>query len=255
MTGTSAAQGRGRRLLALVAVTSAVSAFSGCAGGPPTVAPSGVDGLAVPTPTPRPGDFVATVDNPWFPLEPGTVWTYRSTGFEGSRTDTVTVTDRTRVVQGVTTTVVHDVATAEDGTVLEDTYDWYAQDTSGNVWYFGEQTTSYDGGKRSTDGSWEAGVDGAQAGLMMAAYPRVGDGYRQELSAGVAEDRATILSLSERRTVAAGTFADLLQTQEASPLEPGLIKWTYYARGLGVVYEETIAGGDEQVQLVDVTQP
>lgn len=255
MTGEQAGSGPLRRLLALGTAAVAVTALGGCAGGPPTIAPSGVDGLAVPTPSPRPGDFVATVDNPWFPLEPGTVWTYRSTGFEGSQTDTVTVTDRTRVVQGVTTTVVHDVVTADDGTLLEVTYDWYAQDTDGNVWYFGEQTTSYDTGKRSTEGSWEAGIDGAEAGLMMAANPRVGDGYRQEFRAGVAEDRATVLSLSERRSVAAGTFDGLLQTKEATALEPGLIERKYYAPGLGVVYEETISGGDEQVQLVDVQQP
>ncbi len=230
-------------------------AVGGCAGGPPTVDPAGVDGLTVPTPSPRAADFVARVDNPWFPLLPGTVRTYHAEGAKGPRTVTVTVTDRTRVVAGVTTTVVRDVVTDARGRTVEDTTDWFAQDRAGNVWYFGEATTAYDGRRADSEGSWEAGVDGARAGLAMAATPRVGDGYAQERRAGVAEDQAEVLALDERRTVPAGTFDGLLQTEGTTPLEPGLVERKYYARGLGVVFEETVSGGDERVELVEVTEP
>jgi hypothetical protein len=242
-------------LTAVLTAAVATGALSGCAGDPPHSDPAGVDGLTVPTPSPDPADFVPGVDNPWFPLVPGTVLTYRSMGDEGTQTDTVTVTHDTRVVAGVTTVVVHDVTTDARGKVLEDTYDWYAQDTSGNVWYFGEDTTAYDGGRADTEGSWEAGVDGAEAGLVMPATPRVGDGYRQEYRAGVAEDQAEILSLTEQREVPAGTFTDLVQTEDTTPLEPGLVERKYYAKGLGVVFEETVTGGSERVELLEVTRP
>jgi hypothetical protein len=230
----------------------AVATLSGCAGGPPHVDPAGVDGLEIPTPAPNPRDFAASVDNPWFPLEPGTVWTYRATSEEGAETVVVTVTDRTRVVQGVTTTVVHDVVRDGRGRTVEDTFDWYAQDNAGNVWYFGEDTTAYDGRRTSTEGSWEAGVDGAEAGLLMPARPRVGDGYAQEHLAGVAEDRGRILALRERREVPAGTYVDVVVTEDTTPLEPGLVERKYYARGVGVVFEEDVAGGSELVELLEV---
>jgi hypothetical protein len=129
---------------------------------------------------PFPDAWADTVDNPWFPLTPGSRWTYRSTSSEGSQRDVVEVTDRTKVVDGVTATVVHDRVWDSDGTLVEDTFDWYAQDADGNVWYLGEDTTSYEDGKASTEGSWEAGVDGAKAGILMLADPQVGDSYQQE---------------------------------------------------------------------------
>jgi hypothetical protein len=247
LTGMSSSTFTGALVAGLAAAT-----LTGCAGGPPQVDPAGVDGLEIPTPSPDPRDFVASVDNPWFPLEPGTVWTYRATSSEGAQTIVVTVTDRTRVVQGVPTTVVHDVVTDARGRTVEDTFDWYAQDTAGNVWYFGEDTTAYDGRKASTEGSWEAGVDGAEAGLLMPAKPRVGDGYAQEFRAGVAEDRGEILALHERHQVPAGTYDDVVVTEDTTPLEPGLVERKYYARGVGVILEEDVAGGSEVVELVEL---
>jgi hypothetical protein len=247
LTGMSSSTFTGALVAGLAAAT-----LTGCAGGPPQVDPAGVDGLEIPTPSPDPRDFVASVDNPWFPLEPGTVWTYRATSSEGSETIVVTVTDRTRVVQGVPTTVVHDVVTDAKGRTVEDTFDWYAQDTAGNVWYFGEETTAYDGKRASTEGSWQAGVDGAEAGLLMPAKPRVGDGYAQEYRAGVAEDRGRILALHERHQVPAGAYADVVQTEDTTPLEPGLVERKYYARGVGVILEEDVAGGSEVVELVEL---
>lgn len=245
---------RRTRLAALTAVLMAPLALAGCGGEPPTVAPSGVDELEIPTASPDPTDFTTSVDNRWFPLAPGTVRTYAVTGDgAGKRTETVTVTDDTRVVAGVTTVVVHDVLTSARGKVLQDTFDWYAQDVDGNVWFFGEDTTRYAGGAPSTEGSWEAGVDGAEAGLAMAARPRIGDGYVQEHRAGVAEDRAEVLSLSEQRAVPAGVFGGLVETEDTTPLDSALIERTFYAEGLGAVLRETIAGGDELVQLVSVS--
>lgn len=253
LTGMSSSTLTGR-LARGMACGLAAATLSGCAGGPPRVDPAGVDGLEIPTPSPDPQDFVASVDNPWFPLEPGTVWTYRGSSTEGTETVTVTVTDRTRVVQGVTTTVVHDVVADARGRTVEDTFDWYAQDTAGNVWYFGEDTTAYEGGKASTEGSWEAGVDGAEAGLLMPARPRVGDGYAQEHLAGVAEDRGEIVALHVRSVVEAGTYDDVLVTEDTTPLEPGLVERKYYARGVGIVREEDVTGGSEIVELVGERQ-
>lgn len=216
--------------------------LTGCAAGPGTVDPSGVDGLEIPTPTPDPGDFQADVDNPFLPLRPGTEWVYASTG-EQPTTVTVTVTDETREVAGVTTSVVRDVVTGADGMVIEEAADWYAQDLAGNVWLFGE------------DGSWEAGIDGAEAGLAMPATPRVGDGYQQESAPGTAEDRARVLALDERRETEAGTFEDLLVVEQTSPLEPGLVERTYYARGTGRVSRETLSGGADPLELVSITRP
>lgn len=252
MTGTVV-----RRSLAAAAVLALPLVLGACAGGPPTVSPSGMDGLTVPTPSPDPADFVADVDNPWFPLAPGTVRTYRVTDVGQVRTETVTVTDRTRVVAGVRCVVVHDVTRAASGRRLEDTWDWYAQDTAGNVWFFGEDTTAHPGlpraGRPDTTGSWEAGVDGAQAGLVMEATPRLGDGYEQEHRAGVAEDRSEILSLTAVRDVPLGAYHHLVQTEDTTPLVPSLVRRSYYARGVGLVAVETIAGGSEVVELTGLT--
>ena len=231
--------------LALVAAL----ALAGCGSAPGTTDPGGVDGLVIPTPTPDPADFVARIDNPYLPLVPGTTWTYEATGVDVAETITVTVTDQTRVVAGVTTTVVHDEVVDADGTLVEDTYDWYAQDRAGNVWYFGEDTTSYDGDEISTEGSWEAGVNGAQAGVVMLARPRVGDGYQQEYDPGNAEDRAEVLSIDDQVVVGDTTYDDVVATVETTPLEPDLAEKKYYAPGVGAVLEETLTGGTERVVL------
>jgi len=227
---------------------------SGCGSAPGKSPPQGVDGLQIPTPSPDPDDFVDAIDNPYLPLVPGSTWVYGATG-EESETITVTVTDETREILGVPTTVVHDVVTGPGGEIIEDTYDWFAQDTEGNVWYFGEETVEYDErGRPDRAGSWEAGVDGALAGLVMAATPRVGDGFRQEFFEGVAEDRAEVLSLDETVEVPFGTFDDVLQTEDTTPLEPDLVEHKYYARGVGVVLEETLAGGQGRVELVEFSR-
>ncbi len=241
-----------RRLAPVLAAVVVLS--GGCAAAPGTVDPAGVDGLEIPTPTPDPDDFVDRIDNPYLPLEPGNEWVYESTG-EDPETITVTVTDETREVAGVTTTVVRDVVTDADGEVVEETSDWFAQDRDGNVWYFGEDTTEYDErGRPDTAGSWEAGVDGAQAGLVMPDTPRVGDGYRQEFYPGEAEDQAQVVSLTESLELDVGDFDGLLVTEDTTPLEPGLVEQKYYARGTGLVYEETLSGDGDPVELVSFTE-
>jgi hypothetical protein len=228
--------------------------LSACGAEPPSIDPTGVDELTIPTPTPDPDDFVDEITNPYLPLTPGSTWTYTSSSDEGTETITVTVLDTTRTIQGIEATAVHDVVRDRDGGVLEDTVDWFAQDRRGNVWYLGEDTTEYDGAKVSTAGSWEAGVDGAEAGLAMPAEPRVGDGYRQEYDPGEAEDRAEVIDLARALTLTHAVFDDLLEIEESSPLEPGVVERKYYAKGTGLVAERTVEGGDEVVELVSDTR-
>lgn len=209
----------------------------------------------VPTPTPDPDDFVDTIDNPYLPYEPGTRWVYENASSEGDERIVVTVTAQTRMVQGVRTTVVRDTVTDEDGKVVEDTYDWFAQDTAGNVWYFGEDSTSYEDGKASKEGSWEAGVDGAQAGIVMLADPRPGDRYQQEFYEGEAEDRAEVLAVDAEVTVPFGSYTEMVKTADTTPLEPEVEEHKYYAEGVGFVYEEKVRGGDDRGRLVSMDTP
>jgi len=196
-----------------------------------------------------PAQFVKVIDNPYLPLVPGTTHRFRSTSDEGAEDIVVTVTSGTKVIAGVTTTVVHDVAT-RGSQLHEDTWDWYAQDRDGNVWYFGEDTKEYERGKVSTEGSWETGVKGAKPGIVMPAHPSVGQMQRQEYLVGEAEDESQIIALGETVTVAAGTFSGCVKTKEWSRLEPGLLEHKYYAPGVGVVAEATVEGGTEKVELV-----
>jgi hypothetical protein len=197
-----------------------------------------------------PADFTTRIDNRYWPLAPGSRWIYRDKVGRGrTQRVTVTVTHRTKkVAAGVTARVVHDFAT-ERGALVEDTYDWYAQDSAGNVWYLGEDTREYENGKvASREGSWEAGVDGAQAGVIMPAHPRVRLAYRQEYYAGHAEDRAQVLALDGRANVPFRRFSHLLVTREFSPLEPTGTEHKYYAAGIGQVL--AVSRGGEREELV-----
>src|SRR5215210_2944884 len=189
----------------------------------------------------NPSEFTTKVDNKYFPLKPGTTFFYDG----GAQRDEFTVTHSTKKVMGVECVAVNDKAW-ENGKLIEQTYDWHAQDKKGNVWYFGEDTKEYKNGKVvSTKGSWEAGVDGAKPGIIMQAHPKVGQSYRQEYYKGEAEDMAKVQSLNESVTVPYGSFDGVLETKEWTPLEPGYVEHKYYARGVGQVY----GGG---LELVDV---
>jgi hypothetical protein len=202
-----------------------------------------------------PSQFVETIDNPYLPLEPGTRWEYTAVSSDGEERIVVTVLDETKVVDGVTATVVHDKVTTKDGSLIEDTYDWFAQDKKGNVWYLGEATKAYDGDKVSTSGSWEAGVDGARAGIFMLADRDVGATYQQEYYKGEAEDVGEVIAIDLSVTGPTGTYDDVVKTEDTTPLEPGLVEHKWYAPGVGTVQEQDVKGGDEKVNLVKLTRP
>jgi hypothetical protein len=202
----------------------------------------------------RPADFVGAVDNRYFPLKPGTAFHMRGTRDGAGQTDDMVVTEKVKYVLGVKCTVVEDTV-SERGKPVERTFDWYAQDKRGNVWYMGEDSLELRNGRfvRAAD-SWEAGVRGAKPGIIMAGNPRPGMVYRQEYyPPGGALDQARVLGSSGPVRVPAGTFKQVLVTIEWSPVEPQLEK-KYYVAGLGEIKEEVVAGGHEQFELVSVTR-
>jgi hypothetical protein len=231
------------RLAALVAVTAAVA--------------GGVTWAASPSghgPTVDPSDFTSPVANPYYPLTPGTVTALRGTDDGERLVEHVRVTSRTKVIQGVRTRVVRDVVRRVDGSLAERTQDWYAADNAGNVWYFGESTATYDesGAVESREGSWQAGVDGAVAGLIMPADPRPTDAYRQEYYRGHAEDQAWVVLRHSRVSVPYGRLRHVVRTYEWSRLERDVVSVKLYAPGLGIVKERDVAGGNEVFVLVKV---
>lgn len=201
-----------------------------------------------------PDDFVDVIDNPYLPLVPGTTFTYEAETEDGIEENVVNVTRKTKKILDVTCTVVWDLVYV-GGVLTEETYDWYAQDRHGNVWYFGEDTKEYDedGNVISTEGSWEAGVDGAKPGIVMEADPQPGDSYRQEYYEGVAEDMAKVLRLNASVSVPYGDFDDCLKTKEWTPLDRGVVEHKYYAWGVGLVLVTELKGKSVQVELVGIT--
>jgi hypothetical protein len=192
--------------------------------------------------------------NPYFPLQPGTITRLRGSE-DGERFhERVTITNRHRIIQGVRTTVVLDVLKRSDGTLEEKTRDWYAADNRGNVWYFGESTATYDeqGDVESTEGSWQAGVRGAVAGLIMPADPRPTDAYRQEFYRGHAEDQAWIVQRHAKTVVPYGRLHGVVRSFEWTRLEPRVVSVKLYARGIGIVRERDLSGGNELFELVAV---
>jgi hypothetical protein len=198
--------------------------------------------------------FSTVIDNQYFPLAPGTVLQYEGTRDGRKAASTTVVTNKTRVIQGVTCVVVSDTGFTNNK-ATEKTSDYYAQDNQGNVWYFGEDSFDLVKGKWvRSDGSWLTGVDGAQPGIIMEAHPRVGDTYRQEYYPGHAEDMAQVLSTNASVSVPYGSFDHALQTKEWTPLEPGVVDNKYYAAGIGEVEAVNVQGGDELMQLDSVTR-
>ena len=196
-----------------------------------------------------PGNFVDRITNPWLPYKPGSVWVYRGVKDGQTQKDIVRVLHQTKMILGVRCAVLTDIAT-HNGTLLEKTRDWYAQDRAGNVWYFGEATAAYSGGKVDRSGSWQAGVHGAQPGIVMTAQPRVGDTHRQEYLRGQAEDQYWLVDLHQRVSVPFGTFNDAALTLEWSRLEPFVIDRKNYVKGIGVVREASAEGPHETANLV-----
>jgi hypothetical protein len=203
-----------------------------------------------------PADFVTKIDNRWFPLLPGTGFHYRGVAEDGKtpQTDDMVVTHRTKKILGVTCTVVRDTVSSR-GRAVEHTLDWYAQDRDGNVWYMGEDTRELDHGKFvKADDSWQAGVDGAEPGIIMPGDPRRGDAYRQEYYPHYALDQARVLGPGGAITVPNGSYADTLLTVETAPkLDPGVAERKWYVAGVGDVKEHTVSGNHEEIVLVDIT--
>ncbi len=199
-----------------------------------------------PTPT--------TIDNSYYPRLPGTRYIYQGNGIDGPETITMEVTRDTKMVNGIKTVVVHDFVT-RSGKLAEDTYDWYAQDKDGNVWYLGEDTHKLDdksGTLTDTKGSWEFGKDNAQPGIIMPGKPKVGETYRQEYRKGEAEDQATILKTDDTATVKAGSYKTVVRTKDFSDLDPSVVEEKLFAPGVGFISVEHVKGPPEKIELVKI---
>jgi hypothetical protein len=257
---------RGSAAAALAAAAAVIAAGCGSSGGGASSATAGAGSAAASpaasdlapihgkySPTIDPKDFVATIDNPYWPLKPGTGWHYRGVKGTTRQTDDEIVTHRTRRILGIDATVVRDTVSDASGPV-ERTFDYYAQDEQGNVWYMGELSLEKKNGHfaRASD-SWLGGVNGGKPGIIMPANPQPGDKYRQEYyPPGEALDEATVLSRNGSVTVPTGSYKHLLVTSEYSPLEPQT-EQKYYAHGLGEVLEKVVKGHHEEFKLVRVT--
>jgi hypothetical protein len=201
-----------------------------------------------------PANFSTRITNRYWPMKPGMRWVYRETSPGGAnKRVTVTVTNRTkRVANGVTARIVRDTVT-ENGKFVEDTLDLYAQDRAGNVWYLGEDTKEYENGKvTSAAGSFEAGVDGAQAGIAMPAHPKPGLRYRQEYYAGEAEDWAEIVAVGQQAQVPTGHYKGVVMTRDLNPLDPTHVEYKFYAPGVGPVLAIGVSGSSDREELMKV---
>lgn len=201
-----------------------------------------------------PADFTTKIDNPYSPMAPRTRWTYREIDEEGKELKIVVVatTETRKIANGITALVVRDTVT-EDGELIEDTFDWYAQDQHGNVWYLGEDTAEFENGKIATrSGSFEAGVDGALPGIIMPAEPRAGMRYRQEYFKGEAEDNGEVLSTQEMAEVPAGHYDNVLLTKDTITIEPDVQEYKLYAKGVGLVLALGVSGGAGREELLKV---
>ena len=246
-----------RRIIVLSAIVGSVIGFvAGCDGSSGKAGGTGESSQKAYAPHINPADFTTTIDNRYFPLKPGTTFVYEGTVTENhqdtTERDEMAVTHGTKQIMGVECVEVNDKVW-EEGKLIEQTFDWYAQDEEGNVWYFGEDSKELENGKvTSTKGSWEAGKDGAKPGIIMQAHPKVGQTYRQEYYKGEAEDMALVLDVNGSAKVPYGSFNHVLVTKDWNPLEPSLLEHKYYAAGVGNVMEISVKGPPERIELVEV---
>jgi hypothetical protein len=233
--------------IVVVAAAAATPFLTASAASPPAATPA----------NPDPAQFQDPQQNPYYPLTPGLVTRLRGTDGDEHFRQTVRITARTRMIAGVRTVVVRDVVWRGDGSLAEATDDWYAADDDGNVWYFGEDTATYDedGNVESREGSWEAGVDGAVAGIIMPAHPRPSEAARMEFAKGEAEDQAWVVQRLPSVRTPGGRRQHVVRTLEWSRLEPEVVSMKFYARGLGIVEERDIAAGSEHFWMVSATRP
>jgi hypothetical protein len=201
-----------------------------------------------------PHNFVRVVDNRFFPLEPGTRWVYKGVEDGEEETNITIVTYDRKEILGVSTVVVFDRVFLADGELKEKTFDFYAQDKDGNVWYMGENTKELENGKVvSTEGTWQAGRNGAKPGIIMLAHPKIGDKYRQEFLAGEAEDEARVVARGLDITVPYGSFHNCIKTVEWTPLEPGVTEAKVNCPEVGFVKAAGIEGPATRLVLTDIT--
>jgi hypothetical protein len=262
MTAASLKSGFTAAIAAVAVLVAILAAGCGSSGGGSTTASAGRAGsapslapIAKPyKPTIDPANFIATIDNRYWPLKPGTTFHYKGVRGKTPQTDDEVVTRNTKKILGVTCTVVRDTV-SEHGTPIERTFDWYAQDKYGNVWYMGEDSLEKKHGHfaRASD-SWQSGVNGGKPGIIMPGTPRPGDAYRQEYyPPGEALDQARVLSLNGSATAPyGGAHHGLLVTSERSPLEPQT-EQKYYQPGLGEVEEKVVKGHHEVFRLVGIS--
>jgi hypothetical protein len=241
-------------VLACIATACSSSGGSGAASAPSASKLAPIHGPYAPRIDPS--NFVSTIDNPYFPLQPGTTFLYKGVHENGKtqQTDEMVVTHQTKVILGIRSVVVHDTVSSY-GKPIERTFDWYAQDRFGNVWYMGEDTREVRHGRfvRMSD-SWEAGVGGAEPGIIMPGNPQPGVQYRQEYYPHHAMDQARVLGSGGPIQVPFGTYPNTLLTVETSPqIDPGVAEDKYYVRGLGDIKEQTVSGNHEEIELVRVT--
>lgn len=240
----------GRTMGAAVAIAASGLMMVGCGAqtGPPVPSGSIHDPADLPVGDEPvelvPGEFTTEIDNPYWPMKPGTRWTYREVEADGAElTVTVTVTSATReIANGITARVVRDTVLRGDE-IVEDTFDWYAQDADGAIWYLGEDTAEFENGRiTSREGSFEAGVDGALPGIAIPADPEPGMAYRQEYFEGEAEDNGAVLSIDAMADTPLGHYTDVLLTWDTITLEPDVAELKFYAPGLGPVLAIGVAG-------------
>jgi hypothetical protein len=237
-----------------LAVAIAVLALAACGGGDSkspssSTLPQGTEPVKL-----DPADFTTNIDNPYWPMRPGSHWVYREIENGDAQRVDVTVTNETKTLEGIEARVVHD-RVSSNGETIEDTFDWYAQDSDGNLWYLGEDTAEYENGKVTTrEGSWAAGVDGAEPGIVVPAHPKPGMSYREEYYAGHAEDGAEVLSVNSQVQVPFGRFRDAMLTRNFSTIEPTVEEMKLYARGVGPVMELLVSGGSGRTELLSYTK-
>ena len=256
-------------MAAIAAVFICVLMFAGCTPATPAAAPtdtaaatSGADGTAdLPLGDEPvqldPAEFTTDIDNPYWPMQPGTRWTYRETDAAGDelRVEVVVTSTTRKIANGITARVMRDTVYRGDE-IVEDTFDWYAQDAAGAIWYLGEDTAEFENGAISSRaGSFEAGVDGALPGIAVPAQPEPGMRYRQEYYAGEAEDNGEVLSTTAMAEAPAGHYTDVLLTWDSITIEPDVAELKFYAPGVGPVLALGVSGGPgsrEELIAVDI---
>jgi hypothetical protein len=257
-TGNSSAGQPSTSSAATGPTTTGSTATGATATGSASTTPSGSTHLPVGNEpvTLDPADFTTDITNPYWPMKPRTRWRYREIDIDGSVTDGVVIatTKTQKLADGITARVVRDTA-REDGKIVEDTIDWYAQDSAGNLWYLGEQTAEFENGKIvSRSGSFEAGRKGAQPGVILPAHPEVGQRYRQEYLKGEAEDNGEVLATDELIQVPAGLYRHAVLTKDTSGIEPNVVEYKLYGPGVGPALTLTASGGTSREQLTKIDQ-